>query len=106
MKIMAPRFPIVEDQKKRKASDTSSSIPNFNNDRFHAKNSEEYYVTTHKRGMLLRVKPNWKRLRAQNQKLNTYKQKWASIPHEMEFLRRKCQIAMEHNQRIEDLLIN
>ncbi|XP_058781830.1 uncharacterized protein LOC131656067 [Vicia villosa] len=102
---MAPRFPIVRDQK-RKTSDSSSSVPNFDSDRFRSKKCEEYYVTTRKRGMLLRVKPNWRRLRVQNQMPDTDMQKWDSILHEMEVLRRKCQIGMENDQRIEDLLRN
>ncbi|XP_058781856.1 uncharacterized protein LOC131656093 [Vicia villosa] len=56
--------------------------------------------------MLLRVKPNWRRLRAQNQKPDTDMQNWDSIPHEMEVLCRKCQVGMENDQRIEDLLRN
>ncbi|GAU12762.1 hypothetical protein TSUD_122550 [Trifolium subterraneum] len=75
-----------------KASDSSSSKPNFDSGRFRSKNCEEYYVTTNKRGILLRARPTWRRLRAQNQKLDTDEQKLDCVLHDMEVLCRMMQI--------------
>jgi hypothetical protein len=106
-KIMAPGFPIRREQKKMKASDSSSSQPNFDSDRFRSKKCEEYYATTNKRGILLRARPTWRRPRAQNQKPDAnQEQKVDCILHDMEVLCRRMQIGMEDNQRIEDLMRN
>lgn len=99
---MAPRFPIQRDQKKRKARDTSFSKPNFGNDGFRSKRCEEYYVTTHKRGIHLRVRPTWRHLKAQNQQPETDEQKLDSLLSDMVALRRIWQIGMDKNLRLED----
>lgn len=62
----------------------------------------KYYVTTDKNGIHLRVRPIWSHLRAQNQQPDMDEQNWASIPHEMEVIRRMWQIHMEKDQRLEN----
>lgn len=99
---MAPRFPIQRDQKKRKASDTSSSKPNFGCDGFRSKKCEEYYATTHKRGIHLRVRPTWRHLKAQNQQPEMDERKLDSLLSDMVALRRIWQIDMEKARRLED----
>jgi len=104
VKIMAPRLPIQRDHKKWKASDTSSSKPNFDSDGFRSKKGEEYYATTYKRGICLRVRPTWRHLRAQNQQSETDEQKLDSLLSDMVALHRSWQIAVENYQRLEDHL--
>ncbi|PNX83179.1 hypothetical protein L195_g009477 [Trifolium pratense] len=87
-----------------KASDSSSSKPNFDSDQWNSKKCEEYYATMNKRGILSQARPTLRHLRAQNPKPESDEQKWDCILHDMEVLCRMMQICMEDNQRIEDVM--